>query len=144
MQDNEDPDYDPLDDLAEAVDSTHSGSEYVHAGSVSRYDRSSGPPMTNGMAIASMVMGILSIPSCFCYGIPSIIFAVLGLIFASVATKQMSRGGYASSSRGMNTAGKICSYVGLTLGILYILFFVIMIIIAVNSPPPPGGSSYPY
>lgn len=106
-----------------------------------------GGQKTNGLAVTSMVMGILSIPACFCYGIFSIIFAVLGLVFAHIAGKQMAEGGFADSSRSMNLAGKICSWIGLVLGVLYIVLLVVFFAIGManaSSGSQPGPPSFPY
>ena len=89
---------------------------------------------TSGMAITSMILGICSIPVCMCYGIPSIILGVIGLVFASLAGKDIRSGGFSDSSKGMTTAGKICSWVGIGLGVAYILFIVVIIIIAESNP----------
>lgn len=89
---------------------------------------------TNGMAITSMVLGICSIPVCMCYGIFSIIIGIVGVVIGSIATKQIDSGGYSNSSKGMATAGKICSWVGIGLGVTYILFIVVIIIIAESNP----------
>lgn len=85
------------------------------------------PLKANGKAIAAMVLGIVSIPTCFCYGIVSIICGGLGLIFAIMAKKEIEAGGFTSGSRGMNTAGLVCSIIGLLLGLGYIIILIIAI-----------------
>lgn len=85
---------------------------------------------TSGMAITSMILGICSIPVCMCYGIFSIIIGIVGLVLASLAKKEMASGGYNDSSKGMATAGKICSWIGIALGVSYIIIFAAAIIIS--------------
>ena len=73
----------------------------------------------HGMAIASMVMGILSLVFwCLCIGY--IIFAPLGIIFAIVAKNQ-------GSSSGMITAGLATSIVSIVTGILYWVVYILII-----------------
>jgi len=73
-------------------------------------------PVTNGLAIASMVCGILSIVFfCFCggifFGIPAVICGHLGL-------SALNQPENVQQGRGMAIAGLICGYIGLA-------FFVI-------------------
>lgn len=100
------------------------------------------PPQQSGKAITSLVLGICSIPICICYGVPSIIAGVIGLIFGSIASKEIARGGFSESSRGMATAGKICSWIGILLGVGYIIFFIVMIAYVSTNAPQPGSSPY--
>jgi len=74
------------------------------------------PPSGNGIAIASMVLGIISIPLvCFWYiSIPCAILAIIfGVVGRSAAKKGAPRGG-------MATAGLVCGLIGLLLYILVI------------------------
>jgi hypothetical protein len=100
------------------------------------------PPQQSGKAIASLVLGICSIPVCFCYGVPSIIAGVIGLIFGTLASREIAGGGFTESSRGMATAGKICSWVGILFGVGYIIFFIAMIAFVTVNAPQPGNAPY--
>ena len=78
-----------------------------------------GNPPGHGMAIASLVMGILSLVFwCLCIGY--LIFGPLGIVFAVVARKQGSRSG-------MTTAGLATSIVSIVAGILYWVVYVLII-----------------
>lgn len=81
---------------------------------------------TNGLAVTSMIMGIVALSLCWIYGIPLITFAPLGIIFGHIARHQLRSGRYSSGSSGFATAGLICSYIGLGLFIAVILFIVII------------------
>ncbi len=70
------------------------------------------------MAIASMVLGILSIT----HG--NLIFAILALIFASKAKA-------AEGQTSFSQAGMICGIIGLILSILAIIAIVLYIVIVV-------------
>ena len=79
-----------------------------------------GEPVPTGFAIASLVMGILSILGCCCYGLAGIIFGILGIIFGCIQQKAEY-----GKKPGMAIAGIITSAVGLILGIIVILCFVL-------------------
>lgn len=71
-------------------------------------------PKPNGLAIASLVLGILWI-----YWIGSI----LALIFGMVGKSQIDNSGGAQSGRGMAIAGIVLGWVGVGILLLFILFF---------------------
>ncbi len=74
-------------------------------------------PETNGMAVAGLVMGILSMTiGLVCCGL---VFNILGIIFSSVALSQLKR----SQQTGRNLA-----IVGLVLSLLGLLFEIIKIV----------------
>ncbi len=70
-------------------------------------------PKTNGLAIASLVLGIVWI-----YGIGSI----LALVFGYQAKGQIDRSGGRESGRGMAVAGIVLGWVGVGALVLFILF----------------------
>lgn len=72
-------------------------------------------PGTNGMAIASLVLGIISIPLCFIF-IPSI----LAVIFGLVAFNQIKSSG--QSGKGMAIAGLILGGVSIGFILLAVIF----------------------
>lgn len=77
------------------------------------------PGGTNGMAIAGMVLGILSIVTVYpCCGLP---FNILGLIFSAVALSQIKRNPH-QQGKGMANAGLVCSLIGLSILALLFLF----------------------
>ncbi|MBA2566559.1 MAG: DUF4190 domain-containing protein [Thermoleophilaceae bacterium] len=71
-------------------------------------------PKPNGLAIASLVLGILWV-----YWIGSI----LALIFGMVGKSQIDNSGGAQSGRGMAIAGIVLGWVGIGILLLFILFF---------------------
>ena len=77
-------------------------------------------PATNNMAVAGLVMGILSMTvGLFCCG-PVLVFNILGIIFSSVALSQIKR----SQQTGRNLA-----IVGLVLSLLGLIFEIIKIVV---------------
>lgn len=76
------------------------------------------PPKTNGLAIASLVLGIVSIPMCCCtyFGI---ICGVLGLIFGLLSKPKT--GPNAGKLNGLAIAGIICGAIGLVLSVILLI-----------------------
>jgi len=70
------------------------------------------PTKTNGLAIASMVLGILWV-----YWIGSI----LALVFGYVAKSQIDQSGGAQTGRGMAVAGIVLGWVGVGLLVIFII-----------------------
>ena len=83
------------------------------------------------MAIASLVMGILSISCCCCDGI----FAILAIVFGCCARSSMKRTGNYDGS-GMATAGIVLGILGLLLGVVGTLIWLVA---AVLAPCASGG-----
>jgi hypothetical protein len=76
----------------------------------------------HGMAIASLVMGILSLVFwCLCVGF--VIFAPLAIIFAIVAKKQ-------GSTSGMATGGLVTAIISIVGGLLYWIVAVLILGVA--------------
>jgi hypothetical protein len=72
---------------------------------------------TNGLAVTSMVLGILGV-----VGLIWIISPILALVFGYVAKGQIDRAGGAQEGRGMAIAGIVLGWVGLVLGIAMLLW----------------------
>jgi len=78
---------------------------------------------TNGMAIAGMVMGILSLVAICCYGFP---FNLLGIIFSAIGLSQIKKSNPRQSGKGMAIAGLICS-------ILSFLIYAALLVVVIAS-----------
>lgn len=76
----------------------------------------------SGFAIASLVLGILSLVCC-CFWYVSGIFAVIGLVFSIIVLVKHKPG------RGMAIAGLICSAIGL---IIAVIMGIMVIYIGMN------------
>ena len=68
-------------------------------------------------ATAVLVLGIISIVGCFCYGIIGLILGIIAVVLAGKATKLYNDnpGMYTESSFKNLKAGKVCGVVGLCL-----------------------------
>ena len=74
------------------------------------YDASGEDNKANGLQIASLVLGILSIVLACCTSYIGSIFGIVGLILAILGNKE--------NKNGIGTAGFVCSIVGIVLGII--------------------------
>jgi hypothetical protein len=84
-------------------------------------------------ATVVLVLGIISIVTCCCYGIIGLICGIIALVLAKSATALYvaDPGRYTENSYKNMNAGKICAWVGLIMSVLY-LIFVIWLIAAIG------------
>lgn len=75
-----------------------------------------GPSGPNGCQIASLVLGILGIPGCCCYGVVGILFGIIGLILAIVGNRS-------NKGAGIGIAGLVCSIVAIVLGFVAAVYY---------------------
>jgi hypothetical protein len=75
-------------------------------------------PKPNGLAIASLVLGIAQIFIC-------IIGGILALVFGYIARRQIDESGGTQGGRGMAIAGIILGWIGIGLSIAYIVGIII-------------------
>ena len=86
-------------------------------------------PVPNSTAV--LVLGILSIVLCFCYGLIGLVLGIIALVLASKGTVlyKTNPSAYTQSSFNNMKAGRICGIIGLSLSALYLIFIVIYILI---------------
>lgn len=82
-------------------------------------------PKTNGLAIASLVLGIAGLVFYAC-GVASI----LALVFGYMARGQIDRSPGAEGGRGMAIAGIIMGWIGVA---IFVIFWVVIIIVAATT-----------
>ena len=80
----------------------------------------------SGWSVASLVLGIISIPGCACYALPALVCGGLAIAFWGITRKEVAAGTRGGSSMSMATAGLVCGIIGLTM----FLVFVAMIVMA--------------
>ena len=73
------------------------------------------------MAIAGMVMGILSLVTICCYGFP---FNLLGIIFSAIGLSQIKKSNPRQSGKGMAIAGLICSILSFLIYAAILIFVI--------------------
>lgn len=88
-----------------------------------------GQNLPNSTAV--LVLGIISIVACFCYGIIGIILRIIALVLASKANAmyQQNPSIYTEASFKNLKAGKVCAIIGLCLSALYFIFIIVYIVI---------------
>lgn len=81
---------------------------------------------TNGLQTASLVLGILSICFCCCYGVPGLILGIIGLICGIKGNKE--------SKSGVGTAGIICSIIGIIFSVFMVIYFALIFVGLFSDP----------
>jgi len=81
-------------------------------------------------ATAVLVLGIISIVTCICYGVPGIACGIIALVLANKDTGRYlaEHGRYTEASYKNLRAGKICGIIGLLLSVLFLLMIVLFIV----------------
>ncbi len=77
-------------------------------------------------ATAVLILGILSILTCCCYGIVGVILAIVAMVLSKKdrALYEMNPAAYTEASYKNSNAGRVCAIVGLILSILYLIFII--------------------
>ncbi len=84
---------------------------------------------SSGEAVASMVLGIVSIVTCFGYGVLSVVCGPLAIYFARRARKRIKAEQFSASSSGLATAGYVTGIIGTVLGLIGVLFLVLIFVL---------------
>jgi hypothetical protein len=71
----------------------------------------------NGLAVAAMVLGIVSLVGTFCYGL-GVLPGILAIIFSVIARKRIDAEG--GEGRAMATAGLICGIISVSLVVVLV------------------------
>ena len=93
------------------------------------------PPRTSGLAIASMVLGILAVVSpplsCWCCcGVPGIVLAVLAAVFGHTARGQIRRSQGMLTGSGMALAGLVCGYAAIAVHLIILALSMLLCLIS--------------
>lgn len=86
-------------------------------------------PLPNATPV--LVMGILSIVTCFCYGILGLILGIIAIVLAGKDNQlyKASPNEYTLASFKNMNAGKICAIIGIILSLLYLIMTIAVIAI---------------
>ena len=82
------------------------------------------PPNAQGLAVASMVLGIVSI-FLLCFWPIAVICAITGLSLGGVALSKINKGVVPPDGKGMAIAGVTCSLVGLAISVVVLVFVIV-------------------
>lgn len=76
------------------------------------------PEGANGFQIASLILGILGILGCCCYGVVGLLFGIIGLILALIGNKR--------NRSGIGIGGLVCSIIAILFGIIGTIYFALV------------------
>ncbi|HYZ02461.1 MAG TPA: DUF4190 domain-containing protein [Candidatus Binatia bacterium] len=82
-------------------------------------------PANNGMAIASLIVGITSIPLSLCCIALGPVAGIVGVILGFVARNQINQSGGAQAGSGLALGGLICGGIGILIGVIFIVLELI-------------------
>lgn len=90
-----------------------------------------GPRENLPNATAVLVLGIISIIGCFCYGIVGFVCGIIALVLSrkDMMRHRLSPGLYTASSLANLKAGRVCAIIGTILSSLYFLLVIFIIAI---------------
>lgn len=112
--------------------SSQSGNYYQdNTANTSQYQppsQNNGPGKANGMQIASLILGILGIPGCCCYGVVGLLCGIIGLVLALVGNKK-------NKGSGVGIGGLVCSIIAILLGILATIYYALVVAGLLGSGP---------
>lgn len=104
---------------------------------IENIDDFSGLPKTLPNATATLVLGIVSIATCWLYGVPGVVCGIIALVLAKKdkAIYDSDPSAYANSYKN-SQAGKICGLIGLILSGLFMLYiiFALIFVFSVGNP----------
>jgi hypothetical protein len=91
------------------------------------YNNHGGGYHTVPNSVTVLVLGIISIVLCWCYGLVSIILGIIAIVLANQAERvyRANPQQFSNASYKNLRAGKICGIIGLCLGIAYLIFTIV-------------------
>ncbi|HTQ65724.1 MAG TPA: CCC motif membrane protein [Puia sp.] len=91
---------------------------------------SPGPQRALPNSTAVLVLGIISIVGCFCYGIVGLVCGIIALVLAKKdsVSYEANPALYTSGSYSNLKAGRVCAIVGVSLSSIYVVIVIIYII----------------
>ena len=100
-------------------------------------------PRTNGFALASFVLGIVSVAASFCCCGSALMPAALAIIFGHLGSHQIRNSAGRETGRGLAVAGLATGYVAIAAEVLILLIFLVAAIVsAVAGHGPPHTFHY--
>ncbi|MFO8013622.1 MAG: DUF4190 domain-containing protein [Phycisphaerae bacterium] len=84
-------------------------------------------PRQNGLAVASLVLGIVSLACSQC------ITALPGVILGHIALRQIRDSGGAETGEGMAIGGLVCGYISIGIAVLVALVWVLFVLLGLGA-----------
>ena len=91
-----------------------------------QHEKLDGQTQSNGVAVASLVTGIVSIVLCWT-PLVGLVCGILGIVFYSKTRKGIEEGTVPANSKGMSVGGLVTGIIGLVFSFFYNIFWVIWI-----------------
>ncbi len=79
----------------------------------------------HGYAVASLILGIIGLVTCCCYGVTAVVLGVIGLILGIMSRKH-------GNNEGISLAGVIISAISLGLGLMFGAIVVVSVFMAME------------
>ncbi|MES2681304.1 MAG: CCC motif membrane protein [Bacteroidota bacterium] len=113
------------------MNSTDTNQQDFPQGQPNNYYNNNGGNLVTPNSIPVLVLGILSIVMCWCYGLLSVVLAIIAIVLANAGEKEyrLNPNAYSLSSYKNLKAGKTCAVIGLCLAGVAVICIVIYIII---------------
>ena len=90
---------------------------------------------SSGKAVASLVLGIVSIPTCMCCGLIGVITGPLAIMFGKQTQNDIKAGTASPTAGGMARAGIICGIIGTILSALSLVINCVIQILSFLANP---------
>ena len=84
------------------------------------------PPQTNGLAVASLVLGIISLACSQC------LTAIPGIIFGHIALGQIRRSGGTQGGRGLAIGGLVTGYISVGIVLLIAVVYAAIVLLGIG------------
>lgn len=90
-------------------------------------------------ATAALVLGIISIPTCFCYGVPGLITGIICIVLSGKGKKEYEYEPekYKVASYNNLKAGRICGIIGTSLSAFWLVYVIVILAFAATSVATP-------
>lgn len=87
-------------------------------------------------AVGALVLGILSILTCMCYGLIGLILAIIGLVISKQDNQLVKNNPHVMYvNAGALKAGRVLCVIGLVFNILMMLYFIIVLLVLGTEDP---------
>ncbi len=96
-----------------------------------QFGNNTGAPVPLPNSTAVLVLGIISIALCWCYGIVALTCGIIAIVLGNkaMALYKANPTAYTLSSYNNTKGGRICGIIGVCLGALYLIIVIVYLVI---------------
>jgi hypothetical protein len=80
---------------------------------------------SNGLAVAALVVGIISLIGIFCFGVGGILFGLVAVVLGVLGMKK-ANAQPGAPQKGLAIGGIVTGALGLLIGLAFLVFFVVL------------------